>query len=221
MRAKRRKTGRMYRWLTGICAVAAGIFFLWQSRAVPVLSAAAEHLAVSAAESAFSAGVDEVLPEMAEEWLVMQAGENGEIRSVQVNSQAVNLLRVRLSEAIQRQWEQTPAPEAGIPLGSLLGSGILYGRGPVIKTKLLAAGSSRLSFSSRFTEAGVNQTHWRLVLSVETEVTVLFVTEKVTVNVPGEYVVAEMLIAGAVPESWTRLDSDGAWSILTESGGGS
>ncbi len=217
MVAKQRKPRRMYHCIFFLLTVVIVFGIIWKQKILPPLSAAAEHLATAAAEQAFADSVKDILPSMeTEELLQVRYDKDGEICLVETDSVAVNRIRFGISESLRQKLGNLSVQEAGIPLGSLLGNGFFYGWGPSIHARLLASGSHTISLSSDFTEAGVNQTHWRLVMKVETEVTVLFLSEKKTVNVPGEYVIAELLIAGEVPESWTRLDSESNWPFLSE-----
>ena len=142
---------------------------------------------------------------------VVRNGE-GEVQAVEVRMQAVNRVKLRITEQILRNLRQ--AGDSGrmkIPLGSLLGSGLLAGKGPGLTYRFLPEGSVSTRILSRFEACGVNQTRHQLLLSVEVQGCAILSRCQVEVEVPTEYVLAETVVVGTVPESYTQVltgDSD-------------
>ena len=61
---------------------------------------------------------------------------------------------------------------------------------------------------SRFEDAGINQTRHQLILAVQTEVEAVLAGKRTEVSVPSEFVLAETVLVGQIPESYTRVLTD-------------
>ena len=96
------------------------------------------------------------------------------------------------------------ADQLGIPLGSLVLPEVFSGRGPGIPVEILSIRNSDASFSSRFTEAGINQTLQQLIMEVSVDVTVLVLGKTDSFTVTSQVVVAETVIVGQVPNTFLQ-----------------
>ena len=92
--------------------------------------------------------------------------------------------------------------DLGIPLGSLFLPEIFSGKGPVIPVEILSIRNSDASFSSAFTEAGINQSLQQLNMHVSVDVTVLVLGETKSFTISSQVVVAETIIVGDVPNTY-------------------
>ena len=78
------------------------------------------------------------------------------------------------------------------------------GKGPSIPVHILAIRNSEASFSSEFSQAGINQTLHQLVMHVEVDAAVLVLGETSTFSVSSQVVVAETVIVGDVPSTFIQ-----------------
>lgn len=92
-----------------------------------------------------------------------------------------------------------------IPLGNLMNSPFLSGRGPKIPFKLVPFGYFSSFVESSFSAAGINQTQHRLILNLCAEINVLIPGFKSSVSVPISLVIAETIIVGTTPDSFRGI----------------
>ena len=127
---------------------------------------------------------------------------NGRITALKTNMSEVNRLKTDILNLINDEILAMDTSQLGIPLGSLLLPEFLADRGPQIPVRILAIRNSDASFSSSFTEAGINQTLHRLNMSVIIDVAVLVLGKTNYFTVSSQVVVAETIIVGEVPDTY-------------------
>ena len=81
---------------------------------------------------------------------------------------------------------------------------ILSGKGPLIPVKILMIRNSDATFSSRFTQAGINQTLHQLIMEISVDVALLVLGKTSTFTIDSEVVVAETVIVGDVPQTFLQ-----------------
>ena len=113
------------------------------------------------------------------------------------------------SVAVLEKLSEVTTKELSVPVGTLLGSPFLAGRGPLIRVRMQSVGSSSAHFENAFTSAGINQTKHQIYLVVDVYVSILLPGFSTTTKFSNTYAVAEMVIVGSVPENYTYF-SNGA-----------
>ena len=126
----------------------------------------------------------------------------GRITALKTNIGEVNRLKTDTLNVINDEILALDTDDIGIPMGSLILPEVLSGRGPEIPVKILSIRNSDASFSSNFTQAGINQTLHQLNMSVSVDVTVLVLGQTTEFTVSSQVVVAETIIVGAVPDTF-------------------
>ena len=126
----------------------------------------------------------------------------GRITALKTNIGEVNRLKTDTLNVINDEILALDADDIGIPVGSLILPEVLSGRGPEIPIKILSIRNSDASFSSNFTQAGINQTLHQLNMSVSVDVTVLVLGQTTEFTISSQVVVAETIIVGAVPDTF-------------------
>ena len=99
------------------------------------------------------------------------------------------------------------ARELSIPIGTLTGSALLAGRGPRISVRMESVGSSSARFENRFDSAGINQTNHQIALEVDVSVSILLPGFTTATTVSTAVTVAETVIVGSVPETYTYFST--------------
>lgn len=133
---------------------------------------------------------------------------DGRITAVHSNMAACNRLQVEILDIILARIDQVSARELSIPVGSLTGSALLAGRGPRIKVRMESVGSSSARFENEFTSAGINQTNHRIVLHIDVSVAILLPGFTTATEVSNAVTVAETVIVGTVPDTYTYFSTD-------------
>lgn len=132
---------------------------------------------------------------------------NGNVRFIQVNTIAVNLLNRRLTRLAHINLQEMGKQGLDIPIGSFSGLPILVGRGPKVSVKLIPIGSISSSFKSEFTNAGINQTLHKIYINLGSNVSVVLPTSNQVVQTSTQILVCENIIIGEVPPTYLNSDS--------------
>ncbi|MBQ8389843.1 MAG: sporulation protein YunB [Oscillibacter sp.] len=127
----------------------------------------------------------------------------GRITAVHSNMAAFNQLQAEILDIVLARIEQVSARELAIPIGSLTGSPILAGRGPRIQVRMESIGSSSAQFRNQFETGGINQTRHQIILEIDVSISILLPGFTTATKVSNAVTVAETVIVGSVPESYT------------------
>ena len=129
---------------------------------------------------------------------------DGKITALKTNMSEVNRLKTQILNLVNDEILAMDTSDIGIPMGSLFMPELLSGRGPVIPVHILSIRNSDASFSSTFTEAGINQTLQQLTMQVSVDVAVLVLGKTEDFTVSSQVVVAETVIVGQVPNTFLQ-----------------
>ncbi len=129
---------------------------------------------------------------------------NGRITALKTNMSEVNRLKTDILNRINDEILALDNSDLGIPVGSLIFPELFAGRGPEIPVNILSIRNSDASFTSDFTEAGINQTLQQLNMQVSVDVAVLVLGKTNYFTVSSQVVVAETIIVGQVPETFLQ-----------------
>ncbi len=133
----------------------------------------------------------------------------GKITAVKSNMPEFNRLQSEILKVILERLSDVSTKDLSIPVGSLTGSALLSGRGPGVKVRMQSVGSSRAHLENQFDTAGINQTKHRILLEVDVSVAILLPGFNTATQVSNAFTVAETVIVGTVPESYTYFSNTG------------
>lgn len=133
---------------------------------------------------------------------------NGQITAVRSNMAAFNHLQAEILDTILTRIDQVSTRELSIPVGTLTGSSLLAGRGPRITVRMESVGSSEANFHNEFVSAGINQTKHQIILTVDVYVSILLPGFTTATKVSNSFIVAETVIVGEVPDTYTHFSTD-------------
>jgi len=125
----------------------------------------------------------------------------GRITALKTNMSEVNRLKTDILNLINDDILALSTDDLGIPLGNLFLPEILSGKGPEIPVQILSIRNSDASFSSLFSEAGINQTLQQMNMHVSVDVSVLVLGRSNSFTISSQVVVAETIIVGDVPNT--------------------
>lgn len=140
--------------------------------------------------------------------IVFEKDNAGKITALETDMAEMNRLQSEVVADVLERVSGVSAAELSIPVGTLTGTPLLAGRGPRIPIKMEFTGSSTARFDNDFTEAGINQTKHRVLLYVDVSVSILLPGFSTYTKVTNAFTVAETVIVGSVPESYTYFHSD-------------
>lgn len=140
--------------------------------------------------------------------VTFEKDNEGKITAVRSNMAAFNHLQAQILDTVLTRIDQVSARELSIPLGTLTGSSLLAGRGPRISVRMESVGSSEANFTNEFLSAGINQTKHQIILTVDVYVSILIPGFNTATRVSNSFIVAETVIVGSVPDSYTYFSTD-------------
>ena len=126
---------------------------------------------------------------------------DGKVTALKTNMSEVNRLKTNILNIINDEILQMDTSDIGVPLGSLFLPELFSGKGPSFPVSILSIRNSDASFSSEFTEAGINQTLHQLNMQISVDVAVLVLGKTNNFTISGQVVIAETVIVGQVPET--------------------
>lgn len=133
---------------------------------------------------------------------------DGRITALKTNIGEINRLKTDILNIINDEILALDTSNIGIPLGSVFLPELFSGKGITIPIRILAIRNSDASFSSSFTQAGINQTLHQLTMEVCVDVTVLVLGQTSSFNVKSEVVIAQTIIVGEVPSTFLNTGSE-------------
>ena len=152
-------------------------------------------------ETVFSGGVDY------DTLISFEKDAEGRITAVKSNMAEINRLQSAILDDVLTKLSETSTRELAIPIGTLSGSALFSGRGPSIKIKMQSVGSSSARFENAFSAAGINQTKHQIMLIVDVNVSILLPGFTTVTRGSNTFAVAETVIVGSVPETYTNFVS--------------
>ena len=139
--------------------------------------------------------------------ITLEKGESGNITALHSNMAEFNRLQSAITQDVLTRLGQVADTNLSIPVGTLTGSALLVGRGPSITIKMQSVGSCSARFENQFDQAGINQTTHRILLYVDVSMSILLPGFRTSTEVSNSFSVAETVIVGEVPDTYTYFDS--------------
>ena len=140
--------------------------------------------------------------------ITFEKDSGGKVTALRSNMPEFNRLQTLISDAVLERLSEMSPVDLSIPLGTLTGSNLLAGRGPYIHVRTQSVGTATAKLRNALTAAGINQTKHQVLLDVEVYVTVLLPGFATSVQVNNELCVAETVIVGEVPGTYTYFATD-------------
>ncbi len=161
-------------------------------------------------ETLYSSGVDY------DRLISLEKDNDGRITAVKSNMAEFNRLQSAVLADVLQKLSEVSTRELSIPVGSLMGTPLLAGRGPLLHVRMQSVGSSSAHFENSFTASGINQTRHEIRLVVDVYVSILLPGVSTVTKVTNRYAVAETVIVGSVPDTYTYFDTQQDMSSTAE-----
>ena len=161
-------------------------------------------------ETLYSSGVDY------DRLISLEKDNDGRITAVKSNMAEFNRLQSAVLADVLQKLSEVSTRELSIPVGSLTGTPLLAGRGPLLRIRMQSVGSSSAHFENAFSASGINQTRHEIRLVVDVYVSILLPGSSTATKVTNRYAVAETVIVGSVPDTYTYFDTQQDMSSTAE-----
>lgn len=137
----------------------------------------------------------------------LEKNDTGGVAALVSNMAEFNRLQSAITQDILARLGDMSDVDLSIPIGTLTGSALLAGRGPDFSVRMQTTGSCSARFANDFSQAGINQTTHRIMLRVDVFMSVLLPGFRTETEVSNTFAVAETVIVGEVPDTYTYFDS--------------
>ena len=154
------------------------------------------------AEEIISESVSEYISENKNEnYAIVKADENGNITSIEVETDMINNTQSELAEKINSRLKKMGGYEIKIPIGSLTDSYLCSGKGIKIPLRVSFVGETEAKLRSEFTSAGINQTCHRIWAEIKVKMSSAIPLYKFSTENEFEYLISETIIVGKIPDN--------------------
>lgn len=125
---------------------------------------------------------------------------SGKAVSVEAMTYNINKVQSELTLAVNQKLSDAGSFSDSIPLGSLTNSYLLAGKGPRLKIRICPTGTANVRLKSDFSSAGDNQTRHRISAVITADVSSALPMYSFRSNVSFEFLLAENILLGDVPD---------------------
>ena len=140
--------------------------------------------------------------------VTLTADSDGHIAALSVDRAKVNSLKALMGDAVNEGIERLGEETVGISSGTLTGISLLYGEGAELKFRMEPKGAADTILKCSFDSAGINQTVHSIILEVKAEISPMSPGFSQTVDISYEILLAQTVIVGSVPESFSHIVLD-------------
>lgn len=137
--------------------------------------------------------------------VTVSEGENGVV-SVETDMKVLAKIRRDATDAIMNKLNDKGTMKFSVPLGNLMGSNIVGGRGIPIEIRLVPIGDITADVRTEFVEAGINQTLHKIIFRVRISFDIFAAGDSLKVDVVSDIGLAETVIVGKVPDAYTAIN---------------
>lgn len=201
MRIKRRYPRKIVFWLPAILVVALTVLLLIDARVRPILRTLAVDQARALAVETIDREVSAYLEQEGEEggYLNVSKDSVGKVISIESDTVRINQTKSAINLAVSTCLQTMGERTVTIPLGSLSGIALFYGRGPDVHVKLTMTGHSTAGITEDFSSAGINQTLHRVLLNISAEIYIALPGYSKSEQITTDFVISQTVIVGDIP----------------------
>lgn len=131
----------------------------------------------------------------------------GKINMIRTDAMVMNDLSNNIAKNVQQKIAELENQRFSIPLFTALDSQLLAGKGPKLTFSILPQGSVLVDFITEFEESGINQTRYKIYITVEVDMRVISPVATSNTTVKNNVLIAEIVIIGEVPDSYMNIPS--------------
>lgn len=210
-RRRKKKYNKIGLRLIAVALVLIGTVILSEVRVRPIIIANSENQGRVIAEKMINRAVLKELEDGESEYsqlVKLDTDDYGSVISIESNTVNINKLKARLSDSINNALADLPQQNLYISLGTITGVPVFYGQGPHIGIRLEPMGNVETQLVSKFSSAGINQTLHQIVLNVTVQVRAIVPAFETNVKVSTNFILAETVVIGKIPDNYTHIISD-------------
>ena len=131
--------------------------------------------------------------------------KNGNIVSVTTDAYYLNKIGNNIGDEIDKHINQMKSYVIKIPFSVLFSEQLINGRGPKIPMIFVMTGITTTDFENKFTAAGVNQTHHRIMMNITVNTYVIHSGNVTVVPYKTNVCIAESIVVGITPQTFAEI----------------
>lgn len=137
-------------------------------------------------------------------FVTLETDDSGAISAITTNTTHINSFSAEfLRELVETARSDTL--HIRVPLGNLLGSNLLLGKGPDVPVDIIMLTSSFVSYDNDLISTGINQSRHVITLKAAVDVDILIPWKTISTTVDCDVLIAETIILGRVPDTYIDL----------------
>ncbi|GAB1475649.1 sporulation protein YunB [Bacillota bacterium] len=218
-RSRNHRQRKAYYTIVIICAVLIGYGLFFTGKVIkPAIASIGEIKAKSMMVQEVNEAIREKYRQYGsfESLLKIDVDDKGKVTLIQTDSAAINRLSYDLAWDIQQRLKDIKEERIQIPVGTIFGSQILSQTGPKVKLKILPLGTAKIVFKTEMSEAGINQTKYKIYLDVVNSARVIVPFSNNMIEVETTLLIAEAVILGEIPDSYIVVPKENMLDALDQ-----
>ncbi len=138
-------------------------------------------------------------------FVTIEKDNAGNVAAISANMSRINAVSAQiLSEVVAAA--ENGVLDIRVPIGNLLGSNILMGKGPEVLVEVITLTSSFVDIENEIVSTGINQAKHKIILKVDVDVDILIPWDLLTTRVESNVLIAETVIVGQVPDTYIDVE---------------
>lgn len=186
------------------------IILLIDYRVRPVIKSAASHQLQIIGNRVVATAVNTKIEELRvnyENIVDIKRDSVGQVVSLETNMFNLNKIKSTVMSEVLKNISSLENQKVKIPLGAFVGIHSLATLKPEFEFNVLPMGSVKSELISTFDSAGINQTRHRIVLNINVQLSTIIPFYKQLLEVQSTFNLAETIIVGKVPDTYTKVIS--------------
>lgn len=194
------------------------LFLIFTVRLMPLIKTMAINNAKNMATQTINNAAGKVIEDDKIDYnklMILEKDSSGKITAVKADTLQIDLLKYKITNEAIKELDSIDSSELGVPIGTIIGGQLFSGAGPRINVKIEPVGNVETKIVNEFTSTGINQTRQQVMLNVKTSITIIVSSYNVTTSVESNFTIADTVIVGDVPNSYTVVEDSAADSEST------
>lgn len=133
--------------------------------------------------------------------------EDGSLSCINVDTLHTNILTRQISSLAQTSLDNSTEAGIDVHLGTFTGMAVFANIGPLVSFELTPIGTVVIKFRSEFESAGINQTHHKIFIIIESSIFIILPTANPKIDVSTEMLLSECVIVGKIPSTYLQSAS--------------
>ena len=210
MGANKRKKHKIGIRLIGLALFLSGILLLVDIRVRPIIEHTAMYQSKVLATRIINDAVYSQLEDESLDYgnlITITYNYDNSISSIESNMVNINRIKAKITKSVNHELSCINEHDLSISLGTVSGFEMFYNQGPLIPIKVQPEGYVETLLISSFESAGINQTLHRIIVEIKTNISAIIPGYTSSATVETQFVMAETVIVGTVPSTYTHVIS--------------